>query len=135
MKKTLFTGAIVAMLALAGCSSPSGDAEGGASVKDSGPIQLVVSEPREEGGMPESEDSDFTATIKDGVLTYHAAGSSTCAPKVETAVLEGTTITLTRPSYEGKPCTMDLRPLVQEITRADGVKLEDTFTVKLAETK
>lgn len=78
-------------------------------------------------------DKGWNATIEGGVLTYTSAGSSTCKPIIETAVLEGTTATLTRFDYAGKPCTMDYRHFKQEITRPGGGEFPEGTEVVLVD--
>ncbi len=109
------------LFTLAACSNSA--PEPGAKSVDSeteGSLELVITtiEDAQIGELP--GDRDWEARVVDGKVIYESAGSGSCQPIVETATLEGSTVTLNRFDYSDRPCTMDYRQYQQEITRADG---------------
>ncbi len=123
------------LLTLAACSNST--PELGAKSVDTeteGSVELVITniEDAQIGELP--GDKDWTARVVDGTVIYESAGSGSCKPIIETASLEGSTVTLNRFDYSGQPCTMDYRPYKQEIARADGEPISNDVDFVLNET-
>lgn len=76
-------------------------------------------------------DKDWAITVNDSVIVYEAAGSGTCKPIIETALLSGNTLTLKRYEYAGRPCTMDLRHFAQEIHAPEGTTFPEDLQVEV----
>lgn len=123
------------VLTAAACTSSAPDESGeGAATKNAGSkgakTELVITNIEDaQIDLNSLGDKDWNATLDSSVIIYDAAGSGSCKPIIEKAVLEDTTVTLTRFDYSGKPCTMDLRQFRQEIAMPDGSDFPENTSV------
>ncbi|WP_435300318.1 hypothetical protein [Timonella sp. A28] len=136
MKRTMFVCVVVAVLLTAGCSSAQQPRESSSPTPDVSTRELIIGAPTEPTA-PLPDDwggKDYWTSLEHGVLVYGAAGSSSCPPVIESGHVEDMTVYLKRADYEGRPCTMDYRPLRQDITFADGTPFTEDYTIVVEKT-
>lgn len=70
----------------------------------------------------------------DGSIIWRAAGSSSCPPIITEATYDWSenVINLTEANYDGRMCTMDLRPIQQVIRLSEDKEIPKDVTVKIS---
>lgn len=141
MSRHLRTALITAglLFSVSACSTSSSESAGtdiaGVDANESGSqVELVITDIEDaQIDLNALGDKDWKATVDSALITYESAGSGSCKPIIEKAVLDGKTVTLTRFDYTGKPCTMDLRQYRQEIATPDGSDFPEDVEVVMVD--
>lgn len=87
--------------------------------------------PTNEIAMPVDHRDLNDVSFADGVLIWTSAGSSSCPPLIEKAVLNKSdnTVILTKISYKEQMCTMDMAPVQQMIAMPDDSDLDENVEI------